>query len=160
MFNYTITCKTTTRIYFGITRDLGARFRDHRNMLKSGFHSNRELQADYDLYGMGDFEFLNRGERSAEEARKWEKEHIRRFHQTCYNQTGRPGTKKDLPVTLVTVDHILRLLREGMTGRAIAKTLRRGPGTVSAVRHSGYGYNSRIFHQNKKRLIACGMVQQ
>lgn len=54
---YEIRNKENNRVYIGSTVDLEKRWSSHRAALKGGYHSNKELQKDYDKFGINSFEF-------------------------------------------------------------------------------------------------------
>lgn len=54
---YEIRNKVNNRVYIGSTINLEKRWASHRAALKGGYHSNKELQKDYDKFGVSSFEF-------------------------------------------------------------------------------------------------------
>lgn len=55
---YGIKSKTTGKQYIGATKHLQRRLMKHFNELKFGRHRAKQLQKDYNLYGMDDFEII------------------------------------------------------------------------------------------------------
>jgi hypothetical protein len=55
---YRIYNKENNRTYIGQSKQYSKRWRHHRSDLKLGIHRNPLLQADYDKYGLGVFEFI------------------------------------------------------------------------------------------------------
>ena len=55
---YRIYNKENNRTYIGQSKQYSKRWRHHRSELKLGIHKNPLLQADYDKYGLGVFEFI------------------------------------------------------------------------------------------------------
>ena len=54
---YKITCTGNNKIYIGQSRNIVARFRDHRWFLKANRHRNIHLQRAYNKYGLEAFTF-------------------------------------------------------------------------------------------------------
>lgn len=55
---YIIRCLANSKVYVGSTETRTDRFRTHRNKFKAGNGINQEMQADWDLYGLEQFEFI------------------------------------------------------------------------------------------------------
>jgi len=55
---YTITNRRTGRVYIGATaKTIAERWARHRYMLNTGRHHNKQLQADWNIYGAHSFKF-------------------------------------------------------------------------------------------------------
>ena len=54
---YQIKCKSNEKIYIGSSMRIKERWYRHRKNLRSGYHSNKVLQSDWNKYGESDFEF-------------------------------------------------------------------------------------------------------
>lgn len=54
---YKIENLITGRIYIGKSKNISKRFKQHQQSLKGGYHKNKELQNDYNLYGENNFKF-------------------------------------------------------------------------------------------------------
>lgn len=54
---YSITCKTTSKKYFGRSQEIDKRWRAHKNMLRRGIHNNKLMQQEWSEYGEEDFIF-------------------------------------------------------------------------------------------------------
>ena len=54
---YRIKCVTSAKDYVGGAANMGARWRNHRNSLRSGSHHNKHLQNAWNKYGEPSFEF-------------------------------------------------------------------------------------------------------
>ena len=66
---YYIYNKENHRTYIGQSKQYSKRWRHHRSDLKLGIHRNPLLQADYNKYGLGIFEFIVVEEFSSQPAR-------------------------------------------------------------------------------------------
>ena len=55
---YSIKCKTTQRVYYGCSWSIFRRLVDHLGELHRGCHKKKDLQDDYNKYGIDDFEFI------------------------------------------------------------------------------------------------------
>ena len=54
---YAITCRANGRIYIGQSTHIQARIRSHVWDLSRGRHSVKDLQSDFDAFGLDEFEF-------------------------------------------------------------------------------------------------------
>lgn len=54
---YYILNERNHRIYIGKSTDIEHRFREHRRALRYGYHTNKALREDWDIYGSGAFTF-------------------------------------------------------------------------------------------------------
>jgi group I intron endonuclease len=54
---YCITCLFTNRKYIGSSTDITARWNTHITCLLYGKHSNKDLQADFNKYGLSNYNF-------------------------------------------------------------------------------------------------------
>ena len=99
---YIIWNKKTFRFYLGSATNLYVRFKSHKSRLKNNYHTNPELQADYNLYGLDALEFIILEEFSClEDARACEKNLIEEFayKNLLYNldHTGKGNAKTGKP---------------------------------------------------------------
>ena len=54
---YMIRCKPNNKIYVGQSMNISKRWKQHRIDLNGGYHTNEELQKDWNNYGEDNFEF-------------------------------------------------------------------------------------------------------
>ncbi|BAZ18948.1 hypothetical protein NIES4071_108330 (plasmid) [Calothrix sp. NIES-4071] len=54
---YIIRCKPTGKVYVGSSKNIQARWYLHKQQVNRGKHHSKKLQADWDKYGEGAFEF-------------------------------------------------------------------------------------------------------
>lgn len=54
---YLITNTANEKVYIGQSSQLSVRWRQHKSDLKSNYHKNKYLQADYNLHGLVSFEY-------------------------------------------------------------------------------------------------------
>lgn len=54
---YKITCLANNKIYYGSSKKIAARFKQHINALISGYHNNKLLLNDFTIYGINNFSF-------------------------------------------------------------------------------------------------------
>lgn len=54
---YKITCISNGRFYIGSSKNLWKRHNEHNYLLNNNKHCNKELQADYNTYGIDNFKF-------------------------------------------------------------------------------------------------------
>jgi group I intron endonuclease len=66
---YRITCLVNGKSYIGGTTDIARRWKEHRSGLRGGGHSNHRLQAAWNEFGEGAFEFVVLQECSVDELR-------------------------------------------------------------------------------------------
>lgn len=54
---YKIECLKTKRVYIGSTNNYKRRFQEHKRDLRQNKHYNKNLQKEYNLYGLSNFNF-------------------------------------------------------------------------------------------------------
>lgn len=57
VYIYKILCVENNRVYIGQTKNPNRRWRQHKSDLKLNKHRNKNLQYDYNVYGLNDFKF-------------------------------------------------------------------------------------------------------
>ena len=55
---YVIKCKVNDRFYIGVSKNIKARWNEHRSDLKNNKHHSVKLQRSYNKYGIDAFEYL------------------------------------------------------------------------------------------------------
>lgn len=55
---YLIRCKENNKCYIGQSKNVKTRLSGHKSMLRSGKHSNKSMQKDFDLFREENFEFI------------------------------------------------------------------------------------------------------
>lgn len=95
---YQIYCIPNGKIYIGSATNLAFRWRQHRNKLQDGNHTNNHLQAAWDKYGANNFEFsvlefVNREDLLIAEQRWMDKTHCadRNVGFNIFDTAGSPG---------------------------------------------------------------------
>lgn len=82
---YAIECATNKLVYVGSTRQVAARWRDHKATLRAGTHHNRHLQHAWEKYGEEAFEFRVLEEVPDEELMDAELRWIREYMGRLFN---------------------------------------------------------------------------
>lgn len=54
---YCIKCNVNNRVYIGQTRNISRRINTHKSMLIKGKHTNKNIQKDFNKYGINNFKF-------------------------------------------------------------------------------------------------------
>lgn len=98
---YKITCINNWKVYIGSTRYIDKRFKQHLDLLSDGVHHNKEMQADYNLYGKHSFRLSILYHSFDEEKITLEKQYIYLYRVYCelYNISF---TKSKLPIVSST----------------------------------------------------------
>jgi hypothetical protein len=129
---YMIHCLKNDWRYYGESSNVSGRLASHKSLLNRNIHPNRNLQKDWDLYGLDFFEFivLYMGE-------KWIESYIRRGKETeliildrnqCYNileDASRPGElnpfwkKVHTPETKKKISEALKNRPNDLLGRKV-----------------------------------------
>ena len=55
---YCIRCKVNNKAYIGSSANIKRRWTEHKSLLKTGKHPNKQLQEDYNKYGADNFLYL------------------------------------------------------------------------------------------------------
>ena len=55
---YCIRCKVNNKAYIGSSVDIKSRWSSHKSLLRTGKHTNKQLQEDYNKYGADSFLYL------------------------------------------------------------------------------------------------------
>ena len=55
---YCIRCKVNNKAYIGSSKNIKKRWNEHKSLLKTGMHDNKQLQEDYNKYGADNFLYL------------------------------------------------------------------------------------------------------
>ena len=95
---YQIRCKSNGKIYTGSALDIRARCEQHRRSLRRGDHSNQHLQAAWNKFGEGDFEYTvleitDKGSR-VEQEQYWldlKQSYIKELGFNIFDTAGSPG---------------------------------------------------------------------
>ena len=130
---YMIHCLKNDWRYYGESSNVSGRLASHKSLLNRKIHNNRNLQKDWDLYGLDFFEFiiLYMGER-------WAQSYVRRGKETeliildrnqCYNileDASRPGElnpfwkKIHTPETKKKISQALKNRPNDLLGRKVS----------------------------------------
>ena len=130
---YMIHCLKNDWRYYGESSNVSGRLASHKSLLNKKIHPNRNLQKDWDIYGLDFFEFtiLYMGE-------KWTESYIRRGKETeliildrnqCYNileNNSRPGElnpfwkKIHTPETKKKISEALKNRPNDLLGRKVS----------------------------------------
>jgi len=83
---YGIQCKKTKKIYIGQSKSISRRITVHKHKLKYDKHFNEDLQKDYNLYGIDNFEFLILEKCTCNQKDSKERYWVNFFDELIYNR--------------------------------------------------------------------------
>lgn len=166
---YMVHCLKNDWRYYGESNNVSGRLASHKSLLNRKIHPNKNLQKDWDLYGLNFFEFkvLYMGE-------KWIESYIRRGKETeliildrnqCYNileDASRPGElnpfwkKIHTPETKKKISQALKNRPNDLLGRKVSIKGVEYPSIAEASRQTNIARKTikkKIEDQNEKQFF-------
>lgn len=94
---YVIKCMGNQKVYVGSSNNIGKRWSNHISLLKNNKHCNKELQLDFNLYGIDKISFRIKEECIQKDLYETELKYFKRYNpEELYNCKGINNTKKKI----------------------------------------------------------------
>lgn len=113
---YAIRCIHNNRLYIGSSKCIEKRFGTHKSLLDNSKHVNKDLQKDYEEFGVGLFYWDIIEECAVEELGKLEKHYIDEFREMGYQLYNHRDVKAEDATSRERSPEVIEKMRKAQSG--------------------------------------------